>query len=194
MGTINVALGGYAVLAGKNVENSGLIAATLGNVQLTGASAMTLNLNGNSLVNLTIDKGTLDALVANKGIIKADGGIVYLTTQALDTVLNGMVNNTGIIEANSLDMQNGKIVLYAHAGTTNVDGTLSVTNGSLETSGNLLHVSDITTIKAKSWLLDPTNITIASGGTEPISGNPAGTSTTGDVTIVNGGVKFGRIS
>ena len=185
MGTINVAKGGYAVLAGKSVENDGLIAATLGNVQLTGASAMTLNLNGNSLVNLTIDKGTLDALVANKGIIKADGGIVYLTTKALDTVLNGMVNNTGLIEANSLDMQNGKIVLYAHGGTTNVNGTLSATNGSLETSGNVLHVSDTTNIKAKSWLLDPTDITIESTGGTDLAGSSISASTID--TVLNGG-------
>jgi filamentous hemagglutinin family protein len=164
LGTITANQNGYVVLAGKTVSNEGLIKATLGDIHLVGASQVSLNINGNSLIKLTIDKGILDSLVENKGIIQANGGEVYLTTQALDTVLNGVVNNTGIIEANSIDTHNGKIVLFAHGGTTSVAGTLSSKEGFIETSGKVLGVKESANIQTKKWLLDPTNLTIDSSG------------------------------
>ncbi|MDX1809585.1 MAG: GLUG motif-containing protein [Sulfurospirillaceae bacterium] len=185
MGAIHINSGGYGVLAGKTVSNEGLISATLGNVQLAGASKVTLNLNGNSLVKLTIDKGVLNSLVENKGIIKADGGQVYLTTQALSTVLDGMVNNTGVIEANSIDTQNGQIVLFAHGGTTSVDGTLSAKDGAIETSGTDLSIAGTVDIKAKTWLLDPTDITIQSSGGTDLAGSSINAGTI--ATALNGG-------
>ncbi|MBV5320355.1 MAG: filamentous hemagglutinin N-terminal domain-containing protein [Sulfuricurvum sp.] len=183
MGIITTAQGGYVAMMGKTVQNEGTIVATMGNVQLAGGDKISLNLNGNSLVNLTIDQGTLNALVENKGLIKADGGQVYLTTQALNTILDGMVNNTGIIEAQSIGDLKGEVILFAHGGTTTVSGTIDASGGFVETSGKELGIANGTTIKAKTWLLDPTNITIASGGAEPLAGTPATTSTAGDVTV-----------
>jgi hypothetical protein len=94
-----------------------------------------------------------------------------------------MVNNTGVIEAQTLNDVTGKVVLYAHGGTANVSGTIDATGGFVETSGENLKVADGTVIKAKKWLLDPTNIIVASGGTETLAGTPATTSTSGDVTV-----------
>ena len=163
-GTINISDKGYAALFGKEVVNEGIIKATLGKVHLSGASEVTLNLNGNSLVNLTVNKGVLDALVENKGAIYADGGDIYLTTNAVNELLRGVVNNTGVIEANSIDDITGKIELYAHGGALHVSGTLEAKEGFIETSGKTLHVSDETSIKAKEWLIDPTDITVESTG------------------------------
>ena len=164
MGTITANNGGYVALMGKTVQNEGVISAIMGNVQLAGGDKISLNLNGNSLVKLTIDEGTFNALIENKGLIKADGGQVFLTTQALNTILDGMVNNTGVIEAKTLNDVTGKIITYAHGGTTNVSGTLDATGGFIETSGDVLHISDGTTIKAKNWLLDPVDLTVADQG------------------------------
>jgi filamentous hemagglutinin family protein len=182
MGTIT-ANNGYVAMMGKTVQNEGTIVATMGNVQMASGEKISLNLNGNSLVKLTIDQGTIDALVENKGLIRADGGQVYLTTQALNTILDGMVNNTGIIEAQSIDDLKSEVILFAHGGTTTVSGTIDASGGFVETSGKELGIANGTTIKAKTWLLDPTNITIASGGAEPLAGTPATTSTAGDVTV-----------
>lgn len=184
-GTINISDKGYAALFGKEVKNEGFIKATLGKVELVGAKEVTLNLNGNSLVNLKVDKGVLDALVDNKGAIYADGGEVYLTTNAVNELLKGVVNNTGIVEANSIDDITGKVELYAHGGTTNVSGTLEAKNGFIETSGETLHVSKDVSIKAKEWLLDPTNITIANGGTDGIGGSTMDADTV--TAVLNGG-------
>jgi filamentous hemagglutinin family protein len=111
MGTITTAQGGYVAMMGKTVANEGTIVATMGNVQMASGEKITLDLNGNSLVKLTIDQGTLNALIENKGLIKANGGQVYLSTQAVDTILDGMVNNTGVIEVSSFTDVGGKIVL-----------------------------------------------------------------------------------
>jgi len=184
-GTINISDAGYVALLGKEVINEGVIKATLGKVELVGAKEVTLNLNGNSLVNLKVNKGVLDALVENKGAIYADGGEVYLTTNAVNELLKGVVNNTGIIEANSIDDITGKIELYAHGGTTNVSGTLEAKDGFIETSGETLHVSKDVSIKAKEWLLDPTNIIIADGGTDGIGGSTMDADTV--TAVLNGG-------
>ncbi|XPV82597.1 MAG: MBG domain-containing protein [Halarcobacter sp.] len=159
-GTIDINNSGYVVFASNEVQNSGVIKAVKGNVHLVGAKEYSINLNGNSLVNLTVDKGVLDALVKNSGTIIADGGEVYLTTNAVDELLKGVVNNTGVIEANSIDDVTGKVELFAHGGKAEVGGTISATDGFVETSGKDFKILDDAIIKAGEWLIDPVDITI----------------------------------
>ena len=169
-GTIEIVNGGSVVLASKEVRNSGTIKAVKGKVHLTGASDYTINLNGNSLVNLTVNKGVLDAMVENSGTIIANGGEIYLTTNAVDELLKGVVNNTGIIEANSLDGVTGKVELFAHGGTATVDGTLEAKGGFIETSAKDLSVKSTAQIKTSNWLLDPDEIVITSSGEDDLTG------------------------
>jgi len=134
MGTIDVSDNGYVAMLANTVQNNGTIKAYKGTVHLTGASEATINLNGNSIVSLTVNKGVLDALVENKGAIIADGGKIYLTTNAVDELLKGVVNNTGIIEAKSLEDMNSEVILFAHGGTANVSGSIIANGGFVETS------------------------------------------------------------
>ncbi|WP_294918386.1 filamentous hemagglutinin N-terminal domain-containing protein, partial [Sulfuricurvum sp. PD_MW2] len=193
MGTIT-ANNGYVAMMGKHVANKGTIVATMGNVQMASGEKISLNLNGNSLVKLTIDQGTMDALVENKGLIKADGGQVYLTTQALNTILDGMVNNTGIIEAQTLNDVTGKVILFAHGGTANIGGTIDASapndgnGGFIETSGDKVKIDDRARIITKAnqgisgtWLIDPVDFTIAASG-----GDMTGTTLT--TNLANGNV------
>ncbi len=160
LGTIEVSNSGYVVLASNEVKNSGTIKAVKGKVHLVGADEYTLNLNGNSIVNLIVNKGVLDAMVENSGTIIADGGEVYLTTNAVNELLKGVVNNTGIIEANSLDGLMGKVEVFAHGGTAEVGGSIEAKDGFVETSGKTVDIKPTVKVKAKEWLIDPTNITI----------------------------------
>jgi filamentous hemagglutinin family protein len=164
MGTIEASDSGYVALLANTVQNNGTIKAYKGTVHLTGASEATINLNGNSIVSLTVNKGVLDALVENKGAVLADGGKIFLTTNAVDEILKGVVNNTGLIEANSLDDISGEVILFAHGGTANVSGTIEAVGGFVETSGKELSVADGTVIKAKKWLIDPEDVVIESNG------------------------------
>ncbi len=54
----------------------------------------------------------------NEGKLKANGGRVELTAAAARQVVDSVINNTGVIEANSVGTRNGMIVLgAATAGT-----------------------------------------------------------------------------
>ncbi len=160
LGAIEVSNNGSVILAASEVRNSGTIKAVKGKVHLTGASEYTVNLNGNSLVNLIVDKGVLDAMVENSGTILADGGEVYLTTNAVNELLKGVVNNTGIIEANSLDGLMGNVEVFAHGGEVQVGGTIEAKDGFVETSGKDFTILEDATITAGEWLIDPVNVNI----------------------------------
>lgn len=182
MGTIEASDNGYVALLANSVQNDGTIKAYKGTVHLTGANEATINLNGNSIVSLSVNKGVLDALVENKGAILADGGKVYLTTNAVDELLKGVVNNTGIIEAKSLEDMNSEVILFAHGGSAQIGGTIKSENGFVETSGKYFDFLGAN-IQAREWLIDPVNITIDAGLASAI-----GTAlNTGNVTITTDG-------
>ena len=177
LGTITVTDGGYVVLLGKTVSNQGVITATTGTVALASGNQVSLNFNGDSLVAITIDEGTLDALVENGGAIYADGGNIILTAKAADGLLSAQVNNSGILQAQTVDDLSGTISLLAAGGTTTVDGTLDASaptsghGGFIETSGDTVTVADsvtVTTLSASgengTWLIDPDGYVIGSDG------------------------------
>jgi filamentous hemagglutinin family protein len=125
LGTITASSGGFAALVAPGVRNSGTISATLGTVSLAAGNAFTLDFYGDKLITLAvndqiastvIDVATgapLKSLVSNDGHIKANGGRVELTAAAARAVVDSVINNTGVIEANSIGTKNGMIVLGA---------------------------------------------------------------------------------
>ncbi len=179
LGTIKTTDGGYVALLGQHVSNEGVIAARLGTVALAAGEKITLNFNGNSLVGVKVDTETLNALVENKQAILADGGLVILTTQGLDAVLGGVVNNTGEIRAQSVGEKEGKIYLLGDksTGAVEVAGTLDASaptggdGGFAETSAASVKVAptaQVSTTAARgltgTWLIDPTDYTVAASG------------------------------
>ncbi|RXJ85254.1 filamentous hemagglutinin N-terminal domain-containing protein [Arcobacter sp. CECT 8985] len=164
-GTIEVVNKGSVILASNEVVNEGTIKAIKGSIHLVGTDSYSLNLNGNSLVNLKVDKGVLDAMVSNSGTIISNGGKIYLTTNAVDELLKGVVNNTGILEANSIDDITGHIEVFAHGGEAQVSGSINAESGFIETSGKKIKFSDTLALNAGengTWLIDPNNIKIVS--------------------------------
>jgi filamentous hemagglutinin family protein len=183
-GTITASDGGSVALVGGRVSNQGVISARFGTVALAAGSAITLDFNGNHLLNVQVDQGTAGALAENRQLIQADGGRVIMTAAARDALLNTVVNNTGVIEARTIQNQGGEISLLggADGGTVSVDGTLDASapeggnGGMIETSGAHVHVADsarISTLatsgKTGTWLVDPNDFTIAPGSAD-ISG------------------------
>jgi filamentous hemagglutinin family protein len=177
-GTIN-ADGGYVALLGANVSNEGVIAARLGTVALAAGNAVTLDVAGDGLLNVSVDQGAVNALVQNGGMIQADGGHVLLTAQAAGDLLHTVVNNTGVIQAQTIENHDGVIKLLGdmQSGTVNVGGKLDASapttgnGGFIETSAAHVKIADdtrVTTAAAQgltgSWLIDPTDYTIAASG------------------------------
>jgi len=186
-GAITAATGGYIALVGAQVVNDGTLIAQQGDIRLAAANDVTVQLDGGGL-QLTIGQGAYDALVQNGGVIKADGGRIYLTADALDALSKASVNNTGLIEAETVDNVNGQIVLKGDmtSGTVNVAGTLDASapnggnGGAIETSAAQVSVANDATITTKAatgaagnWLIDPVDFTIAATG-----GNMTGTALT----------------
>ncbi|MGJ0309895.1 GLUG motif-containing protein [Aliarcobacter cryaerophilus] len=161
----------HATFIANSVTNKGIIEVHKGTINLVGASDVTLTLNENQNLSLKVNKGVLDALVDNQNLIVANGGNVYLTTNAKNELLKGVVNHSGIIEASSLDeLTQSEVILFAHGGTTNVDRSIIAKNSFVETSGENLSVKDSFKIEAKTWLLDPTDMIIESTGGNVLTG------------------------
>ena len=202
-GSINAANGGYVALIGNQVSNQGVITAQLGTVALGGGSAVTLTFNGNQLLHLQVDQSTLNNLAENRQLIVADGGRVIMTAGAKDALLASVVNNSGRVQAQTVQNHDGTITLLGgmEAGTVNVGGTLDASapnggkGGFIETSAAQVHIADGSAITTKAvggkdgtWLVDPTDFTIAASGgditastleTQLASGNVTFTSANG---------------
>ena len=182
-GTINATgsggSGGYVALLGNTVSNQGTITAPLGAVALGAGSAATLTFQNNSMVKMQVDQGVLNSLAENGGLIRADGGNVFMSAGAKDALLASVVNNTGIIEARTVQEHNGTIILLGGmaAGTTYVSGTLDASapnggnGGFIETSAAHVNIADAAKITTAApagntgtWLIDPVDFTIAAGG------------------------------
>ena len=132
--------GGYVALLGSNVSNQGTLTARLGTVALAAGNAVTLDMAGDKLLNVTVDQGAVNALVQNGGLVQANGGLVLITAQGAGNLLSTVVNNTGVIRAQTLSNINGTIKLLADAGsgTVNVAGTLDASGtGTGQTGGNV---------------------------------------------------------
>ena len=142
--------GGYVALLGAHVSNEGTINARLGSVALAAGRAITLDVAGDGLLNVTVDQGAVGALVQNGGLIQADGGSVVMTAQAAGDLLKTVVNNTGIIEAHTIDTRGGSIKLLGdmQSGTVNAGGTLDASaptggkGGFIDTSAAHVKLAD----------------------------------------------------
>lgn len=133
-GSISISDYGLAAFVAPAVRNSGAITARLGRVALASGNEFTLDLYGDGLINLTVGDEilndvvdvatgeTVKDLVKNEGTISADGGTVALKAVTARQAVNSVVNNTGVIEANSVGMRGGKIVLGAQTAGTKSAG------------------------------------------------------------------------
>ncbi|WP_158269491.1 MBG domain-containing protein [Limnohabitans sp. JirII-29] len=175
-GTIQTPDGGSVALLGARVSNEGSIVAPHGRVSLAAGQAVMLDVFGNALLHVVVQQGQANAQVSNSGLLQAPGGRVLLTTQtALDGLANA-VNNTGLIQAQTLSNVNGSIQLLAGMshGLVRVGGTLDASapnggdGGHVETSAQRVTVVDGAYIDTRAplgktglWWLDPIDYTIA---------------------------------
>ena len=152
LGTITAANAGYAILAGEQVRNDGVIQANMGQVVLAGAKAFTLDLVGDKLLSFEIttpvDIAPTDgnALVSNTGSLIANGGKVLITAQTANSVISSVINTTGLVQANSVKLIDGTVVLGdinidgGNQGTVTVGGTVTASGLEPGTSGGRIKV------------------------------------------------------
>ncbi len=103
--------GDFISLLGTNVTNNGTAIAKKGSVALAGGEAVLLELDASGLVALKVDKSTYNARITNNGILEASDGNVLIMASAANDVLGSVINNSGIVRANSISERDGSIVI-----------------------------------------------------------------------------------
>ncbi len=148
-GNISIADAGFAVLVAPTVRNDGVIAGKLAKVVLASGESYVLDLHGDELIRFKVDESDVNSLytlkgeqvgVENTGTIKAEGGIVVMTTAQLDNIVINSVNNTGVIEANSATSSGGQIIFGASGDISNT-GRLSASS-SVKDGGAITILAD----------------------------------------------------
>ena len=138
-GSIN-AQNGYVNLLAKEVVNEGIIAAQTGSVNLAAGSGMSLDYNGDGKMTVAVTDGAYQSAVANKKLIQADGGLVVMTASGKDALMDSAVNNSGMIQANTLGEATGQISLtgdnIATTGTISADGGSNGHGGTIKIIAN----------------------------------------------------------
>ncbi len=203
-GNITAAAGGGVALIAAKVTNSGSIDAQRGNALLGAGSKVTLDFGGP--VKLQVEQGAIDALIANGGAVRTDGGTVVMTAKAAGELTSTVINNTGMVQAQTLATgEKGTILLLgdmAH-GRIEVGGTLDASapaqgdGGFIETSASEVNTTSGLVINAGAaqgkgglWLVDPYDYTI--GATAAANINTAlnsGTSVT--ITTQSNNASYG---
>jgi filamentous hemagglutinin family protein len=151
LGTITAQSGGFAALVAPGVRNNGLITAELGSVSLGSGNAFSLDLYGDSLITLGVDDEILSEVIDvatgqplathldNQGGLSANGGTVVLDAVTARRVVDQVINNDGVIEANTVGQQGGMIVLSAGTAGTK---TPQAAAQNVRVSGDLMASGD----------------------------------------------------
>jgi len=129
--------GGVTMIAGS-IENTGLIKADLGNINLLNGEEVTLAIDGAGYMKAVVNKELLsniydkdgnqiDTGLDNAGDIIADGAQIYMQTEAVEGVFETLINQEGIVRAGSMVERDGKIIITSDSeGIVQNSGTLDV--------------------------------------------------------------------
>ncbi|MFA6600746.1 MAG: filamentous hemagglutinin N-terminal domain-containing protein, partial [Candidatus Omnitrophota bacterium] len=123
-GMIRAREGGFAVLIGSAVENTGTIVAPLGTVSLSSGDRVTVGISENGKISIAIDepvsgevfdsKGNkVSDQISNKGTLEANGGHVLLKADAARNIFRQAVNLEGHVRADKAVMKNGVVEIVA---------------------------------------------------------------------------------
>jgi len=193
-GHIHISNGGYVVLLSNAIANSGVIEAPLGHVVLaSGQTATVMGLDDNSDISVVIndavangvfgpDGQKMGSAIKNSGTIQADGGKVILTAKVLNSVFDYAVNNSGVIQANSLQNNNGVVEITASGAPVINTGTIAATQVNISnTDSNFTNTGEI---KANQINISVPNSTfINQGQGQVISQYTAGLLNSGNISL-----------
>ncbi len=190
-GTITAGNAGLVGFIAPQVQNDGVITAKLGKVALASGDTFTLDMAGDNLISVAVSDAVNKELAANSGTIAADGGTVTMTAAAARSVVDSLVSNSGVVQADSIQNVNGRIVLAAGS---NGGASQVVNSGTISASGKASgqNGGDIT-VTGDNVDLTPTSVIDASGdaggGSVKVGGgfHGQGTTQTAQNTTVEAG-------
>lgn len=177
-GTIKATAGGYIGLLAPEVRNEGIVSAQLGTVVLAAGEKVTMTFADSGNVSVQVDPATVRTLIENRNLISAPDGRILMSAKAATVLLGGTINNSGVVEADSLVANGGVVTLEASSAITNT-GTISASGaiaGGVGDGGSIRLVSDGTTTVG--------GIIAARGGAA--GGNGGTVETSGHVVDISG--------
>lgn len=162
-GSINAS--SYVAFLGNAVQNNGVINAKMGSVVLASGSAATLDFVGDGLISFAVTEATRGEVydleghgvkdrILNTGQIRANGGQVQLTVMSANDVVRSVINNEGIIEANTVVEKDGRIFLGGgDNGIVSNSGTIAARGDDAgETGGKIVVTGE--TVELQNALVD----------------------------------------
>ena len=177
-GLIEAASGGVALLGGA-VRNDGVIIADLGYVLMGAGRQALVDFDGDGLIRFHVDGAIVEdaagqgpeegGTVVNTGEIRADGGQVLLSAVVARGIVDGAVNNEGIIRAASIHRSSGTVTLSAAGAEVENSGTIDVSASGVIDAGSITLTSDAGVRNRGSLLADAVEgaggrVTLASAG------------------------------
>jgi filamentous hemagglutinin family protein len=165
-GEITAHAGGLVALVAPGVENSGVIRAELGRVVLASGNRFTLDPFGDKLIAFAIDDRVaarltdvdgrpLSAYVNQAGKIEAPGGGILLAASAVRSVLDNVINTSGVVRATSFAQRGGEIVLLGgDEGVVRVAGALDASGVTQNARGGVVDVRGETIAVGAGAVLD----------------------------------------
>jgi filamentous hemagglutinin family protein len=138
--------GGLLALVAPQVTNDGRIYARLGKVHVGSGDSFAVDLYGDGLINLQASDSMTKQELQNNGAIYANGGEVMMSAATAKNVVDALVNVEGLIQADTIDNKNGRIVLSGDV--VGVGGSLLArgdeakgeTGGSIALEGNEVYI------------------------------------------------------
>ncbi|HHY1462478.1 TPA: filamentous hemagglutinin N-terminal domain-containing protein [Yersinia enterocolitica] len=141
---LHTTAGGYIALIGQQVDNqpSGVINTPQGKVALASGSRVILNLDRGNLLGVQVQGEQVNTLLQNGGLIRADEGVIQLTAQGKEMLMNTVIDNTGILQARGLSEKNGVIYLNGgNEGVVSQQGMINV-NSQQGRGGNVILIGE----------------------------------------------------
>lgn len=143
-GTMNIADAGLAAFVAPTVTNSGIINARYGRVGFASGERVTIDPYGDRLFEIEVP-GEVAALIENTGTISAEGGMIQMSSEVAEGIVDNLINMEGVVTVASAEMQGGTIILSGN-GDIVVDGTLDASGagggGEIDVRGENVDVTE----------------------------------------------------
>ncbi|MEK9871131.1 MAG: filamentous hemagglutinin N-terminal domain-containing protein, partial [Gammaproteobacteria bacterium] len=133
-GLIAASVGGAVTLLGETVSNTGVIMASLGQINLASGSRAVVNFGPEQLIGIEVTDEVLEnneglrAAVTNTGTLDAQGGAVLLTSSVSKSLFDYAINNEGVVKAKSAEYKDGVIRLFGSGSGVLNTGTLDASS------------------------------------------------------------------
>ncbi len=139
-GALAARAGGYLALFGQTVDNRGDLRVDTGSVVLASGRSATVSISGGGLISAVVTPGAAGS-VLNSGHITADGGSVTMTAASAEALAQSLVNNSGIVRANTIEERGGEIWItgdrVTSSGTLQADASGSADAGRVVVKGGM---------------------------------------------------------